>query len=286
MTACPSCGQPAADGRICHGCTGALQHDLRKLGGYTHPDGRTIPGLLDDLLVTATRAGRIPTQGGAGADTPDPGRGDALALWHTITNAITGWTRTLLDQLGVPCDHDTCLTGARPACHRWDEHQHATTDPVGWLTYRAHTIRRLEWADTMLTDLDQYVADAEKLIDRPAGAFRIPCPTCQRRVPIDPDDDLIYCRCGEYGTVTWWVERVAPPMPDTLTLVQIPPWLAGRGYVVTYEQVRHWADRGRMTAIVDALHRGDSRLYRPSAVLAIAEAEPKIRRVIPASVTA
>jgi endogenous inhibitor of DNA gyrase (YacG/DUF329 family) len=298
---CGTCGQPVTDqAHICHGCTGALTLDLQKIGGYRHTDGRWIPGLLTDLLTAATGAARIPTQGDRDDDdtrrTLDSrypatcstagasGNTAALALHHEIWADITGWVRILLDDAGAPCSHGSCALGARPVCRLQHLADEATIDPCRWLEQHAATIRRQEWAPAMLADLDRHLARAETLVDLP-DALTVPCPWCQRRVPIDPDADIIECLCKQWGTVDWWVEQVAPPMPGLpLTLAELVPWLRTRGYDVTPQQLRTWADRGTLPAIPATAGHGITRQFDARTALEAAE-QSGTRRVVPTSLT-
>jgi len=284
---------------LCIGCTGALQLDLQRIGGYRHPDGRWIPGLLDDLLTAAVGAARIPQQGGQDDDdtrrTLDgrfeattstagaPGNPAAMDAWHACTNALTTWVRCLLDHLPPPCPHGSCAAGHRPPCAARATWTDPAANPARWLEARTATIRRRDWAPDMLHDLDRHLAHAEALVDLP-DAITVPCPWCQRRVPVDPDAEVITCRCGCWGVLDWWIEQVAPPLPEEpMTLAEIPDWLRTRGYEVAHKQLRNWADRGQLPHRTD---RGakDARLYDAKTVLEAAE-RSGVRRVVPTSLT-
>lgn len=281
---CGTCGQNVTDqAAICWSCTGALQLDLQKIGGYRHPDGRWIPGLLADLLTAGTGTARIPQQGGPDDDDStrrtldsrypattsaagSPGNPAAMALHHEIRTDLIGWVRCLLsDELTSPLG--------------------VNANPSQWLEQRTHLIRRHDWAPAMLADCDRHLNHAERLVDLPA-ALTVPCPWCTQRVAIDPEGPpVIECRCGKYGTVDWWVDQVAPPLPsEPLTLAQIPGWLRTRGYDVTAKQVEHWADRGQLPYLAGTGGQGRAREFAARTILETAE-KSAARRIIPTSMT-
>lgn len=281
---CGTCGAPLTDqAHLCTGCTGALTLDLQRIGGYRHTDGRWIPGLLTDLLTTATHGAVIPSQGGSADDDTtrrtldsrwpattaairEPANTAALALHHEITTDLIGWVRILLGETVVP-----------------NRNPYAWTRPARWLEHRTTTIRRHDWAPAMLTDLDRHITRTERLIDLP-DALTVPCPWCTRRVPIDPDADIIECQCGCWGVLDWWIDQVAPPLPtQPMTLAELVPWLRTRGYEVTPKQVENWADRGRLPSVGGG-GQGSTRLFAARTVLEVAE-QSGTRRVIPTSLT-
>lgn len=293
---CGACGQPVTDhAYICRGCTGALTLDLQRIGGYRHPDGRWIVGALTDLIVAATHGAVIPGQGGGtGDDAADvhwpattsavrePANMAALQLHHEITADLTGWVRVLLDGSGIPCSHWTCTQGVRPVCRLQYLADRAYAIPAWWLERHVDSIRRREWAPAMLADLDRHVARAVRLVDLPPS-LTVPCPWCAQRVAVDPDAVFARCRCGQWGTVDWWVEQVAPPLPaEPMTLAELPAWLRTRGYEVTPKQVEHWADRGQLPHLAGG-GQGRARLFAAVTVLEVAE-QSRARRVVPASV--
>lgn len=276
MSDCGACGRAVHDvGTLCTGCTGALQLDLQRIGGYRHPDGRWIVGVLSDLLVTACRRDVIPGRGSGddedarrtldhrypatASETASPANLAALGRYRALTDTLTSRARDLTGTTSLP----------------------AGADPCRWLERRTDTIRLRDWAPAMLADLDTHLAHAYRLVDLPP-ALTIPCPTCRRRVDIDPQALRTECRCGEWGTVEWWVEQVAPPLPvDPLTLAELPAWLATRGYEVTHAQLRTWTDRGQLPCVTGG--RGTARLYAARTVLEVVEASD-VRRIIPATV--
>lgn len=193
--ACSVCTSPVNSGLACQACVDRLFDDLRLILGWTTHDGRRIPGLLVDLLVTGTNQDVMPKMGAdipmqtqreplAVSATPSPGRLDALALHARLQRE----TRYVLDGIRE-------FGRGRLAQHPGIEHMIRT-----------------------LSEENGLVIQAERLVDRPDGAFRIPCPTCARRVPIDPTQDIIRCRCGEWGTLDWWKAHVAPEIPDAETI--------------------------------------------------------------------
>jgi hypothetical protein len=284
MTQCGTCGQPVTDGFICTGCTGALQLDLQKLGGYRHPDGRWIPGLLADLLTTATHGAVIPSQSGGSDDewghTLDhrypvviseartPANSAALDLHDEIRTDLIGWCTDLL-----ATEVHSSLLAAR-----------ANHQPCSYLEHRITSIRLRVWAPAMQADLARHVTAAQNLIDLPP-ALTVPCPTCSARVEIDQTKTIIECRCKQWGTLEWWIEQVAPPLPEPMTLREIPDWLRTRGYETTYEQLRTWSDRGLLRCTPDSGGQGRERRFAARVVLEAVEADPKVKRVIPSVMT-
>jgi hypothetical protein len=209
-----------------------LLDDLRALLGWRDHAGRHVPGLLDDLVVTATRQDRIPSTGtsrdlreertldhlfpGTAATTALPGRLDALTLRRDVlatVNQIRRATRTL----GVA---------------RLHQHPHVEEFIRTVSGENGHRVR------------------AERIVDRPDGAFRIPCDQCGHRVPIDVDRDFITCRCGSWGDTSWWIKQVAPVIPEPGTAItgrDATAWLLVRhGIEVSEATLRQWATRGHV----------------------------------------
>ena len=241
-------------GVVCRPCVDLLLDDLRVLVGWRAHDGRLIPGLLDDLTVTASRQDRVPTLGGqpdgradrtldarfavAVAVVTSPGRFDALALRREVL-AVVDDVVLAVSQLGA----------ARL-------HQHP----------RADEFVRLVSAQ------GGYRLRVERLVDRPDGGVRVPCPTCGRRVTIDPAVPITRCRCREWGDVAWWTQHVAPAAPTEGTLLtarDVVGWMLVRhGVTVSEQQIRQWATRGK----VDRRGKDDKgrTLYDPRQILGCA----------------
>jgi hypothetical protein len=230
---CRVCSTPLPGaGVTCRPCIDLLLDDVRVLLGWRQHDGRRITGLLDDLVITATRQDRMPRLGthrdlceertldhrfpGTAALTATPGRLDALALRRKVL-AYLGRIQAGIRELGAA---------------RLQQHRHAD-----------------EWVRTV-SGQGGYRLLVERLVDRPGGAFRVPCPTCGRRVPMDADQDITRCRCGEWGDLVWWQRHVAPEVPDdqaAITGRDAVLWLLVRhGLEVTEQQLRQWATRGQV----------------------------------------
>jgi hypothetical protein len=84
------------------------------------------------------------------------------------------------------------------------------------------------------------------------AAVTVEC-TCGARVPleVDPSDptSIIRCdHCSEWGTITWWRERAAPPLDGPITASEAITWaVLERGIVLTDVQIRRWASNGLIT---------------------------------------
>lgn len=264
MTTCRVCeAQIKGTAVTCRRCIELLLDDLRVLLGWRGHDGRIVTGLLDDLVILATRQDRMPALGTnrdtrdertldhrypvAVATVPTPGRFDALALRRDVLTVIE-WIRRGVREFGV----------ARL-------HQHPHSD---------------DWVN-QISATNGYRLRIERMVDRPNGAFRIPCPQCGRRVPMDVDADFVRCRCGEYGTVGWWQQHVAPEVPEpgtTITARDAVLWLAVRHDIdVTEPQIRQWAARGRVTRSGKAT---DGRTLYPAAdLLTLARPDMSVPRI-------
>jgi hypothetical protein len=254
-TLCRVCSTPVNGTAVtCRPCIDLLLDDLRVLLGWRQHDGRHVSGLLDDLVVTATRQDRMPRLGShrdtrdertldqryaaTTACTPAPGRTDALSLRRDVLRVIE-WIRRGVRELGVA---------------RLHQHPHAD-----------------DWV-RQISGQGGYRLRVERLVDRPDGAFRIPCPTCGRRVPMDPERTITRCPCGEWGDLGWWQQHVAPQVPEpgsTITGRDAVLWLVVRHDLeVTEVQIRQWATRGR---IARAGRTTEGRtLYPAAALLALA----------------
>jgi hypothetical protein len=119
---------------------------------------------------------------------------------------------------------------------------------------------------------------------------------CGARVPIDyspadPNARITCPGCGEWGDLTWWRKREAPPMDGPLSLKDLVGWLLINHQInVTYDALRNWSrsDRNpRMIPLAPAFRDAGGvlrpALYDPDAALAVVNHQTK-RRTIPSGV--
>jgi hypothetical protein len=151
---------------------------------------------------------------------------------------------------------------------------------------REHIDRHLTWllqhpthAGQLVDDIHTAWAGARSAIPRPAAAVRILC-KCGERVALNVTGEHgqeFHCACGEWGTLEWWWDQVAPPS-DTkpIPLRDLPDWLlAHHRLVVTHKQLRNWRDRGHL-APHDWVQTPTR--YDPVAVAIVARTRLKLSR--------
>ncbi|MGH3631204.1 MAG: hypothetical protein ACRDRL_27645, partial [Sciscionella sp.] len=89
MTDCGNCARPVADGYdLCTRCATALAEQLL-----------SVPGLLDDLMVSLARQDRLTGSGGrGGAEVALPVRLDIPDAVNELGTELTTWARLLYDE--------------------------------------------------------------------------------------------------------------------------------------------------------------------------------------------
>lgn len=98
-----------------------------------------------------------------------------------------------------------------------------------------------EFADEML-----FLLGEARRLAYPGGRMTIAC-SCGARVAVDPDRLMVCPGCDTDGDLAWWqAQATAEQDARPLRLRELPDWLLLRGVVVTYEQIRSWADDGHL----------------------------------------
>jgi hypothetical protein len=156
---------------------------------------------------------------------------------------------------------------------------------------REHVDRHLSWllanpehADQLVHDVAFAWSAARACVRSAPIGVPVEC-KCGERVRLDADSDdpgkIFTCVCGEWGTLSWWWEQVAPRLGDgPLPLSDLPQWLAtNHDLVVGWEQLRNWARSDRSPRLVpveearrDEAGRFRPALYDPEDVLTLAQA--------------
>jgi hypothetical protein len=154
---------------------------------------------------------------------------------------------------------------------------------------REHVDRHLSWllanpehADQLVHDVAFAWSAARACVRSAPIGVPVEC-KCGERVRLDADsgdpDKIFTCVCGEWGTLSWWWEQVAPRLGDgPLPLSDLPQWLAtNHDLVVGWEQLRNWArsDRSPRLVPVEEARRDEAgrfcpALYDPEDVLTLA----------------
>jgi hypothetical protein len=199
----------------------------------------------------------------------------AVKARDALVNHVTTTARLLEDAYGLPAVQDEA-TAARQAraevTSPWSpatadarldralERERRLTAPlmpltVGWLAGLVSSVRAHEWAGECLSQLQQHVDHATRVIDRPEGTVRIPCPRCGGKVPIPPDPYVMAScrRCTTDGTDAgklmigvpgWWAEQVAPP-GEPVEVDYLPIVMPRYGHHgLKLHTMRTWVDRG------------------------------------------
>ena len=238
MATC-ECGRDVRDaGVLCWPCARDLAGQLRD-----------VPHVLAQLRVTASRLSRMGAASGRTSPGSLPVHVGAMDAAAGLRAAVRGWAAR--------------LGPAPPGVAPWER-----------LAGNVAAVRMAEWAAECAADVHTRVRAGWALVDRPAS-LTVAC-RCGTRVPLDPDEIVRCGRCGEWGTVGWWVEHYAPAGEGPLPLTGLPGWLlVHHGLRVTVRQVRVWADAGRITPVeTGVLGQGGGRgvrLFDPVAVAAVAQ---------------
>lgn len=225
---CAVCGgEVKGSSSACKSCVKMLMDDVKKLVGWRTEDGRQVHGLIDDLLITGARLDVMPPTGGTQTKQESneednlpvttsqgaaPARLDALNLRSQILSALVHLTK-MVNQVGE-----------------------------SGLGYHED----IEYMVRLVSGEHGLMVRAQEIVDRPQGAFRLPCPECERRVPIEVDAVIITCLCGVGGGITWWMSQLAPELPEqpTITARDFVAWLARRyGVEITEQAIWQWAVR-------------------------------------------
>lgn len=150
---------------------------------------RSVPDLLDDLLVTISRQDRLSTGGTAGPPDEQPApRLDVSRTLDALVGEITTWARDLAGTHGL-----TIPVPDRPA---QDTRIQAAALAADWLADHAHLIRTHPAALEAYRALTRTIAHARSRTDRPPPLAGFgPCP-CGSELRADPDAATIVCGCG------------------------------------------------------------------------------------------
>lgn len=248
------CRRTVGDGApICTHCTGKLADELR-----------SVPGLLDDLLVTYSRQDRLTSGGGGAGETPLPFREDVPdAVWD-LCNTLTAWARDL--ELGEAWS-ERHPSSAMLARYR-DHALYSAAVAAILLAEHAHLIRTHPAAMEANDELVHAIGRARARTGRPTPlVYRGPCPECGEEMQARPGADIVTCR----GCKTdhegrdlkdWLLQAAADYLATTEEISRaLTAWSKREVKVGT---IRSWKARGQL-APHGWLHDGQWVLARPHA---------------------
>lgn len=181
-TECVRCARPVTDhATLCHHCAGELAERLR-----------SVPDLLDDLIVTISRQDRLGAGGRAGPSDEQPvPRLDVSATLDALVGEITTWARDLAETHGL----------AIPVPDRLgqDARLHSAAVAADWLADHAALIRVHVAAPECHRALTAAITAAVSRTDRPPPLAGLgPCPKCGAELRAAPTAATVTCRCGEH----------------------------------------------------------------------------------------
>lgn len=247
MAACLVCHSPH-DTYLCNSCHHGLSAELESLTGHwrTDRDGQALPGLAEELDVTAGRQDHIGGQPlGIVTHTADhelPINLAAVRVHHALRNCLVTWVRDLWERNQIP--------GSLLDC--------ADTVPelAAWLLRHPTWIAGHDAANKLHADITRHIRAADRAIDRPPDrVFCGPCNTpnddgypCQADLYAKPNADTVTCRdCGAQHDVEArrdWLLQAAHDCTGTSTEVaNFVTWLGVR---CTTAMIRNYVDRGRL----------------------------------------
>lgn len=253
---CGVCGRPTPDNAtICPRCAFVLDAALADVAGYQ--------GLAYDLQLTITRQARIGTRsGGRTTETPVAFVERASNIERALKNTLVGWVRVIAGETGAEQPADDL---ARIAA---------------WLRPRVGWLRHHEAGAEAHDQILDAVADARRVIDRPAERlYAGPCDECGR--DLYAALDAAYVRCtnteGHEGGDEWvwrvedrrrWLLDSARDVLATGT--EISRALTRYAQPVTPSALRGYVHRGSLVARGERVEGGRMvMLYRLGDVLDI-----------------
>lgn len=261
----PACAKCQAkfrgDWTLCATCVDGMSQNLVTL--FRHnigKDGRLVPNVLDELLITVTRQSRLtdPLGGRAGAETP--------LVFHALA---ADRLRALSAFLRASYRH--YLRTSRTTHHLMRD------SPFGhaaWLhTHAGHIAKSQDAGDFAMT-LERLITEASAVVDRPADMwFAGPCPTCEADLYAMEGAGQVKCRhCRNTSDVTAQRERLLLAVDDVLaTAAEISRAVHLTGMAVTPSRITNLYHRGKL--VRHGRNRTGDHLYRMGDVLSVLEGQ-------------
>lgn len=246
---CPVCDADTVDGLPCRTCTRNLRQALSDL-----------PGLLDELTVTATRQSVTSRGGGRSSDDPLPFDWASSDQHWAIRNTLLTWVREIeLDDLGEW--DETCRCTPYRACpgRTWVPLANDPAEWCRWLGRRVERIRGHADAGMMIDEITACADAARHAVDLPGdGAYCGTCDICGRPMYAPREAAEVVCRyCERAGitssySVTGRRQDMASKAEDaSLPKAQILDVAPAYGLTINPSTFRTWTSRGQL------LPRGD-----------------------------
>ncbi len=274
---CQHCDEPLPDmGTLCYGCTAKLVNALR-----------SVPDLMDDLMVTFAKRSRTPQPDGPATQEMDPvqlpynlGASRARA---EITGILISWAMLVRDERIIKTEtvddagnliitsHGTPIT-----C------QPTATALSGWLLQYTGWIRHHAAAADMLTEVRSAVGWVRRIVDIPQPMHYVgPCGNagCTTDVWGKDGDTTVVCRgCGTTVELsTRWTENIAAAYDVVAYPQTVARTLRRNGLPLTVELIYLWRNRGLITPHSRNPATGRT-MYRVGDVHLVAEAQAQKRR--------
>lgn len=219
MTAtCPVCGAPQDQGLLCHACTLCLERDLGD-----------VAAIVADLDISLSRQARIGNSSGSGglARERTPINVGAMQVADNLGNVLTTWARDLLET-----DNG-----------RWTTQLAASLTPTVTasraLLLMIPTIRRHPAVNELVDEITDAIAQARRVVDRPANRTIIevgPCP--------EQDEDGADCSGQVYAFIPTEDDR---PSRMQCRADDAHKWTSIQFYRVG-ERIRRKMERGKKGA--------------------------------------
>lgn len=261
---CAACERPVGDGlTLCAACGDDLAAELL-----------AVPGLLDDLTIRRAGLDRMQAgrDGGKSAEAPSPiridRRGNLIGdrAYVAVETAIVGWTRVVLDVLGVEFPLGAGALVQLAVNNRGygvrDRAALSLTTPTPieqaavWLVCHRHTLRGLEAVGEMHAEIMSAVAGLRQAVDLPPDLLPLgPCPAeledgsvCGHELRADRAAAWVRCRrCRLQHDVRQLQRAAADGLEDQLyTVADLLRILAAVGMPVSRATLYRWAKERRL----------------------------------------
>jgi len=240
---CGNCARPCEGAAICATCTTGLRDQLR-----------SVPGLVDDLLVAMSRQDRITGgSGGRASEAPLPVRLDIGHEIDRLGNALTTWARDLCEihriSIYMPgvvwalrADHNIAIT----------RQTESLLVAACWLAGHVHLIRIHTAALEALRDIEQGIGRARARTDRREPlAYRGQCWECGAELRAAPQAAIVTCPdpdCREQHDgpkLRAWLLKQA--REELLTAAELSAALTGLAErPVPAGTIKSWRARGQL----------------------------------------
>lgn len=284
---CGHCRAPTADGaQLCTRCTYELAKALR-----------SVPGLLEDLMVSLTRQDRLTGGGGhRGAHDAAPlPRLDIPDAVHELGNALTTWARVVAE------GHRMRVDVRGPALAAWTAKLPRRVDPARiklgpltslelaacWLAEHVQLIRAHPAARQAHSEITGAITKARSKVDRRAPlAYRGQCWECDAELRAAPRAAIVTCpSCGERHNGpklrAWLLDQAEDHLVTAAELSAALTALSEKSVAVG--TIHSWRSRGQLAphawlhqarfVVPRPLHTRDRPLYR------VGDARPLVKQL-------